>query len=78
MNELTTVRKKIADLFDRGDIAALDRLHEVLNKTMAELAIMRALLSPTQEPEQPLELDIELEMDESPDAAQKVDFTEPE
>lgn len=79
MNELTVIRKKIADLFDKGDVAALDRIYEVLNKTTAELAIMRSLLSPTQEPEQePMDLDIEfpLEMETSEPAEPKTDFTE--
>lgn len=44
MNAIDAVKKQIADYFDAGDAAALDRLYIVLNKVMADLAIMRGIL----------------------------------
>lgn len=80
MNELTAIRRHIADLFDQGDIEALSRIYEILNKTISELSVMRALLDPpTNDSEQePLALDIELplEMEPSSPAEPKKDFTE--
>ena len=46
MRELDIIRHRIANLFDQGNIEALDRIYEVLNKTTAELCVMRALLDP--------------------------------
>lgn len=75
MRELNIVRTRIANLFDQGNAEALDRIYLVMNKTIAELCIMRSLLSPTQAPlpEEPEEV---LEMEESAPSTPKQDFTE--
>jgi hypothetical protein len=57
MKEIDSVRKQIADFFDAGDSAALDRLNSVLNEVIADLTVKRALLGlPEPEPEERLEM----------------------
>jgi hypothetical protein len=59
MKEIDAIRQLIADYFNVGDAAALDRLYLVLNKMVADLALKRALLGlpePEPEPEERLEM----------------------
>jgi len=59
MKEIDSIRKQIADFFDAGDSAALDRLNSVLNEVIADLTVKRALLGlpePEPEPEERLEM----------------------
>jgi hypothetical protein len=59
MKEIDAIRKQIADFFDAGDAAALDRLFLVLTKVVADLSLKRALLGlpePEHEPEERLEM----------------------
>ena len=59
MKEIDAIRQQIADYFNAGDAAALDRLYLVLNKVVADLALKRTLLGlpePEPEPEERLEM----------------------
>jgi hypothetical protein len=59
MNEINKIKDYIAEKFDAGDAAALDRLSLVLNQVLADLAFRRALLGqpePAPEPEERLEM----------------------
>lgn len=71
MKEIDAIKKQVADFFDAGDAAALDRLYVVLNSLMAHLAVLRGILgAPEPEPE-PIE---KLEMVN----ADRLDKLEPE
>jgi hypothetical protein len=59
MNEINKIKDYIAEKFDAGDAAALDRLSLVLNQLLADLALRRALL---EQPEPASELEERLEM----------------
>jgi hypothetical protein len=59
MKEIDAIRQQIADYFNAGNVAALDRLYLVLNKVVADLALKRTLLGlpePKPEPEERLEM----------------------
>jgi hypothetical protein len=53
------IKELIAEKFDAGDVASLDRLYLVLNQVLADLSLKRALLGqpePAPEPEEHLEM----------------------
>ena len=59
MNVINKIKELIAEKFDAGDVAALDRLYLVLNQVLADLSLKRALLGqpePEPEPEEHLEM----------------------
>lgn len=71
MKEIDAIKKQVADYFDAGDAAALDRLYVVLNSLMAHLAVLRGILGvPNPAPEDELHLEME--------DADRLDKLEPE
>lgn len=52
MNELVGLKKRITDLFDAGDIEALNRIYAVMTDIMAHLCILRGILDPPKPPEE--------------------------
>jgi hypothetical protein len=59
MNEIEKIKRRIEELFDKGDAAKLEGLYNELNQLMADLSIKRTMLVlPEQEPEPEIRLEM--------------------